>query len=62
MNFEEAKNSTKEVAKKANTVHVTSDGSVYVNGDIEAIESHAKANKLEVFYIKPEIKPTKKSK
>ncbi len=54
MDFKEAKEYARKQGYKANTVHITSDGSVYLNGDIEAIKKHAKKEELEIHYIKPE--------
>lgn len=47
---------------KVQTIHVTNDGSVYLNGNIDAIEKHAKENNLEIFHIKPEKVEIKKPK
>lgn len=47
---------------KADTIHVTSDGSVYINGNIDQIKKHSKENKLDLFQVKPELIETKKSK
>lgn len=66
MNLNEAKALTGKYIKSKNTIHVTSDGTVYLNSDIEALEKHALENKLELFYIKPEkkevLESTKKTK
>lgn len=60
MTFEEAKISTSKYKSTANTIHVTSDGSTYLNGNVKAIEKHAKDNNLEIFQIKPEKSEKKK--
>lgn len=62
MNFEQAKISTIKEQGRYNTVHVTSDGGVYLNGNIKAIEKHAKENDLELFHIKPEKAEKKTTK
>ena len=59
MTLEEAQISTIKHNANAKTIHATSDGSIYLNGDIKALEKHAKDNNLELFHIKPE-KPEKK--
>lgn len=61
MKLADAKILSQKYVKDSNTLQVTSDGTIYVNGNIEAIEKHAKKQKLQVFYIKPE-KETKKTK
>lgn len=38
------------------TVIVTSDGSVYLNNELDVMELHCKENKLEMFVFKGEIK------
>ncbi len=60
MNFEEAKILSERHINKAKTLHVTSDGAIYINSDIEALEKHSIDNNIELFHIKPEIKATKK--
>lgn len=62
MNFEEAKILTFKHKRTHETVHVTSDGAVYLNGNIKSIEQHAEKHDLELFHIKPEKAEEKKKK
>lgn len=64
MDFQEAVSKTAKYKATAVTIHATSDGSIYINGDIDTIEKAASEKKLEVFYIKPtkDSKPKKKKK
>lgn len=62
MDIEYAQILTLKHKHTAKTIHVTSDGAVYLNGDIEAIEKHAKKHDLELFHIKPEKAEEKKKK
>jgi hypothetical protein len=59
MDFEGAKAlvKTHRNIDKYDTIHVTSDGNVYFNTDVQALEKHCKKYKIEIFQIKPEIKP-----
>lgn len=66
MTFEEAqilvnKHKNKD---KYSRIHATSDGNIYFDSDISALEKHAIDNNIELFHIKPEkieIKKPKKS-
>jgi hypothetical protein len=64
MNHEDAKILTKQHKNnpKVETIIVTGDGSVYLNGNIRAIEKHAKENNLELFQVKPEKLESKTTK
>jgi len=55
MKIDDAQILAKKLVDKYQRVHITSDGSIYLNGDIEAIEAHAKDNNLQLFHIKPEL-------
>lgn len=56
MTLEEAKEYSRrflsETSSKAKNVHATSDGSFYMDADLESLASHASANGLEIHTIK----------
>lgn len=52
MTLKEAKNIGAVYFKKYKTVAITSDGSVFLNADIEALKKDAKKKGLEIFITK----------
>lgn len=51
MTLEYAEILTIKYKRTAETIHVTSDGSIYLNANIKALKKHAKENDLEIFNI-----------
>ena len=64
MNLEEAKEYARvNRLMKNKSVHATSDGSFYLNADVDFLASHASEKGLELFTIKgEEVKPKKTKK
>lgn len=60
MTLEQATEQTRSLAGRV--ILATSDGSVYINPDVKAIEKHAHDSNLEVYYIKGAKPKLKKEK